>query len=68
MKLYELSEEDVASVIKSQKPQLDFPEGKNELISKTNFSRHGYPIKVVFSCESGGIVIITAYPLKRGLK
>jgi len=68
MKLYDLSRDDVAFVITLQNPELDFPEGKNEIISKTKFSRQGYPIKVVFSCASGIITIITAYPLKRGFK
>ncbi len=67
-KLYDLPEADVSSVIQHQNPQLEFPEGKHEIISETKFSKHGYPIKVVFSCESGKIIVITAYPLKRGLK
>ncbi len=31
-------------------------------------TKHGYPIKVVFSHEGKEIIIITAYPLKRGLR
>ncbi len=68
MNLYDLSEEDVSSVITLQNPKLNFAEGKYEIVGETNFSKQGYPIKVVFSCASGTITIITAYPLKRGLK
>jgi len=68
MKLYNLSEEDVPSVIACKNPKLNFSEGKHQIVSETKFSRHGYPIKVVFTCESGTITIITAYPLKRGVK
>ncbi|MFP4532735.1 MAG: DUF4258 domain-containing protein [Desulfobacterales bacterium] len=68
MNLYDLQEADVLSIIQYQNPQIDFPEGKHEIISETKFSKHGYPIKAVFPCESDNIVIITVYPLKRGLK
>ena len=68
MNLNDLQEADVLSIIQYQKPQRDFAEGKHEIISETKFSKHGHPIKVVFSCECDKIVIITAYPLKRGLK
>lgn len=68
MKLYDLSEEDVSCVIKYQNPQLNFLERKYEIISEKKFSRHGYPIKVVFSYENGKIIVITSYPLKRGMK
>jgi len=68
MNLYDLSEEVVSSVIGSLSPNLHFGEGKYEIVSETQFSSQGYPIKVVFSCESGIITVITAYPLKKGLK
>jgi len=68
MKLYGLSEEDVASIIQYQDPNLNFQAGKHEIVSNKKFSEHGYPLKVVFSCENGKVVIITAYPLKRGLR
>lgn len=68
MKLYNLSEEDVSSIIEHQNPGLVFMEGRHEIISETMFSQYGYPIKVVLSFESGKIVVITAYPLKRGVK
>ena len=68
MSLYKLTEEDVSSVLEHQNPDFLFPEGKNEVISEAIFTRHGYPIKVVFSFENGDIVVITAYPLKKGVK
>jgi len=68
MKLYNLSEDDVSSVMNCLSPNLYFEEGKHEIVSKTKLSPQGYPIKVVFSCESDTITVITAYPLKKGLK
>jgi hypothetical protein len=47
---------------------LSFKEGENEVIGKESFSQYGYPIKVVFFQEKENITVITAYPLKRGLK
>jgi hypothetical protein len=68
MKLYDLSKEDVSFIIKFEDPKLNFPEGKYEITSQTKFSRHRYPIKVVFSCESNRIIIVTAHPVKKRLK
>jgi hypothetical protein len=68
MNLYGLTQEDVSSVLEYQNPDFVFPQGKNEIISETKLSKHGYRIKIVFSCEGGEIVVITAYPLKKGLR
>lgn len=68
MALYEISEPTVRAVVESQKKAGFVSKGKNEVIDSQNVSRHGYPIKVVFSCEENQITVITAYPLKRGKK
>ena len=68
MKLYNLSEGNVSSVILNHNPELDFPEGKQEIISEKVLSGHGYPIKVVLLVEKDCITVITAYPLKKGLR
>ena len=68
MKLYSISQDDILSVIEEKNPELEFSQGKHEIIGKNVCSQDGYPIKVVFSCERDKIVIITAYPLKKGRK
>jgi len=68
MSLYNISEIDILAVIENHNPKLDFSEGKHEIIGKTVFSQYGYPVKVVFSSERDKIVVITAYPLKKGSK
>jgi len=68
MKLYNLSEQDVFSIIEHRNPKLLFPEGKHEIIGETILTKQGYPIKVIFSSERGKIIVITAYPLKKGLR
>ena len=68
MKLYSISEETISSIIEHRHRELNFAEGKYEVIGKESFTQYGYPIKVVFSQEKGKITVITAYPLKRGLK
>lgn len=68
MKLYGLSEDDVFSVIRHVSADLAFAEGKHEIIGENVFSQSGYPIKVVFLCQGDQLIVITAYPLKKGLR
>jgi len=68
MKLYCISEETVSSVIGDRHREVGYSDGKYEVIGKEPVPKYGYPIKVVFSQETGKITVITAYPLKRGLK
>jgi hypothetical protein len=68
MALYEISEPTVRSIIEGQKKDGRISVGKNEVIDYQTVSRHGYPLKVVFSCEENHITVITAYPLRRGKK
>lgn len=66
MKLYGITEEDVTRVLEN---------GKKEILSenKTSYiyeiaNRFEYPLKVVASETSEQILVITAYPLKKGRK
>ena len=68
MKLYSISEKTISFVIEHRHRELGFADGKYEVIGKESFTQYGYPIKVVFSQKKGKITVITAYPLKRGLK
>jgi undecaprenyl pyrophosphate synthase len=61
MKLYDITEEKVKDIINDEDIH---KEGIYEVIKKAdNFT---YPIKIVYAYEKEKIVIITAYPLKRG--
>jgi len=63
IKLYGISESDVKKIIAKSKK---LNKGYNEIIEPVpNFK---YPIKVVLTREDDYLTIITAYPLKRGLK
>ena len=66
MRLYNLSEDIVITIIQQQKPNFHFSEGRHEIVSDRQFSQKGYPIKVVFASETQKILVITAYPLKKG--
>jgi hypothetical protein len=68
MKLYSISEETISSIIEHNCRQQSFADGKYEVIGKDSFTQYGYLIKVVFSQKKGKVPVITAYPLKRGLK
>ncbi len=68
MDLYGISETTILSIIENQIEVSDVREGQHEIVAKEVVTKHGYPIKVVFSHEGKEIIIITAYPLKRGLR
>lgn len=68
MKLYNISERDVSSIIELWNTEQVGFEGKHEIISNEMVGKQGYPIKVVFSFEGEQIVVITAYPLKKEMK
>lgn len=69
MALYDLSE---ASIAKEIQKHIESPDkvgtGRIELVSKDLESVHGYPIKIVFSFEDQSIIVITAYPLRKGVQ
>ena len=67
LNLYDISEETILGIIehhiKNSKPE----DGKHDVVDKRVF-KYGYPLKVVFSVEENEVTVITAYPLKKGLK
>ncbi|WP_448384650.1 hypothetical protein [Desulfosoma sp.] len=66
MALYGISETTIRAIIESRE-RGDFSlEGKIEVIDYQMLSRHGYPIKVVFTRDEDRLTVITAYPLRRG--
>lgn len=68
MQLYNISEEDVSSIVEQNSLAFAVQQGKHEIVSDNVFSDYGYPIKIIFTCEGDRIVVITAYPLKRRAK
>jgi len=67
MKLYNISEEDIINIIEHYKLQHGIAQGKQEVMSES-VCRYEYPVKVVFSYENDKILIVTAYPVKKGEK
>ena len=61
IKLYSISEEIIDEIISKKPPQ---KQGKNILIQPVEGIR--YPVKVIANRHNDTVVIITAYPLKRG--
>ena len=59
MKLYGISEKEVIKL-------LDFTRKMNGTFVTRSMPGFKYPIKVVFKEENEDIVVVTAYPLKRG--
>ena len=68
MDLYGISETTILSIIENQIGVSDVREGQHEIVAKKVVTKHGYPIKEVFSREKKEIITITAYPLTRGLR
>lgn len=60
IKLYGLSEDIVCQILLER----DLASGHHEIIRKTD--HHLYPLKIIFSKEAGTLIVISAYPLKKG--
>lgn len=60
MQLYKILQEDVINTIKAFMANNRSVSGKKEIVNKE------LSLKIVFSVERDKIVIITAYPLKKG--
>ena len=67
MRLYRISREEIEETL--AQPDRVEVEGTRKVAYKTLPSRFGgLPLKVVYVEEAGEIVVITAYPLKRGFR
>jgi len=64
MRLYGLTEEDVESVIKSGKKQVTAA-GKLTYVGQVR-ERFTHPVKVICVQEAGAILVVTAYPVRKG--
>jgi hypothetical protein len=63
IKLYDIEEQEIIKIINNEK---HIKLGQNEIVRK--ISGHRYSIKIVFDFEKDYIIVITAYPLKRGFE
>jgi hypothetical protein len=66
MSLYNISEDMVLGIVNRNIMSSDIRIGKHEIVEQIE-GKPVYPIKVVFSLEKNEIIVITAYPLKKGL-
>ena len=66
MLLYKIEENDVIETIKAYVADKVLTAGKQEIVDKTMSQKYGYPLNIAFSKENDKIVVITAYPLRRG--
>jgi hypothetical protein len=68
MQLYEIKEADVIETIRSFQMGTTWKPGRHEVLNRDLSAKYGHPLKVVFCREHDTILVITAYPLKRGRK
>ena len=62
LKLYKLSENTVVEIIGDAK----LTEGRNIIIKR--ISANKYPLKIVVEVAKAKIIVVTNYPLKKGLE
>ncbi len=67
IKLYSIKEEDVVSEIERFLLLSHNKNGKIEFIGKRN-PKGSYPLKIIFEKYKNEVMVITAYPLKKGKK
>ncbi len=61
-KLYGITEIVIQQILAEKK----LVQGKQQIVESVD--GYKYPLKVIFSVENDTIVVITTYPLKKGLK
>ena len=61
-KLYKIPETKILEIVEGK----DFSQGIQEIIKSVGPQQ--YPLKIILAVEENQITIVTAYPLKRGLK
>ncbi len=63
MRLYGITQEHIRKAIES--PDKSIVEGERQTVMKAFPKRFsGFPVKVVFVKDNGGILVVTAYPLR----
>ena len=65
--LYDITEKMISSLIEAHLKFLSLRDGRHEVVEKNTDGRD-YPLKVVFILDKNEITVITAYPLKKGVK
>jgi hypothetical protein len=65
MLLFNISDSDIEKIIKKSSPS-EIRAGKITAIA--TLRKFKYPVKVVYRIAKGKYLIITAYPMKRGLE
>jgi hypothetical protein len=65
--LYEITEKMISSLIEDHLKVSSLKDGRHEVVGKKT-DRRDYPLKAVFFLDKNEITVITAYPLKKGLK
>lgn len=66
--LYKLAHTDIEASIQNYLQTIPFANGQHEILDSHLASKYKFPVKIVFVIENATLTIITAYPLKKGLK
>ncbi|MEX1274809.1 MAG: DUF4258 domain-containing protein [Bacteroidota bacterium] len=66
MKLYRLAEKDVVDAILRSEASGGRSGATRNLIDFKMDAKYGYPLKIVYVRERARVVVITAYPVKKG--
>lgn len=64
--LYRIDLADIAEIIEAFVAGKTIQDDKYEIVDRTFAAKYSFPLKIVFRVKGSHIVIITAYPLKKG--
>lgn len=65
LQLYEISEEDIVNIMGNV---LNKSNGQYEVVDSKFINKYKYPLKIIYAIKKHSVTIITAYPLKKGIK
>lgn len=65
LQLYGINEEDIVNLMGNV---LNKSNGQYEIVDSKFTNKYKYPLKIIYAIKNHSVTIITAYPLKKGIK
>jgi hypothetical protein len=68
MQLYHIHEDDVKETINAALNGRELTSSRLEIIDQKPSKKYSYPLRIVISIQPDEVLVITTYPLKRGIQ
>lgn len=66
LQLYRIDEADVIAALEGCELRATVTGTRGVIVDEGFAGKYGFPIKIIFELERANVLVVTAYPLKRG--